>query len=278
MIAAGTPCRVHVCGPEDAPAVVLLHSIATSAALWAAQVPIWSRRLRLLNVEFPGHGTAPPEAREPTLETLADAVCAVLDEQAVGSAAIVGLSLGGMVAQALAIRRPERVRALVLAHTSARMEPAARAAWDERIASVEASGMAGQVQSTLERWLTPAFRARAPETAAWIADMIRSTDLRGFIAAARAIQRLDHLGKLATIRVPCLVVAGRQDSAAPLAAAQAMVEKIPDATLEILESAHLGNVEQATRFTEVVAEFLGRHVGAATYVGAAPTQAGRRSG
>ncbi|HEX7081279.1 MAG TPA: alpha/beta fold hydrolase [Gammaproteobacteria bacterium] len=245
-------------GPANAPAVVLLHSLATSSAMWAPQLPIWSEHFRIVNVDLPGHGACPPPDGALTFSGLGAAVCALLDARSIPAAAVVGLSLGGMTAQAFAIEHPERVRALVLAHTLAFATDAMRRTWDERIASVEALGMDGQVESTIERWFTPEFRTAAPLTTAWIARMIRATDPRGFAAAGRAIQSLDHLERLAAVTAPALVVAGKHDPGAPPAAAEAMAAKLRRSELTLLESSHLGNVEQATAFTETVGAFLER--------------------
>jgi 3-oxoadipate enol-lactonase len=227
--------------------------------MWAPQVPVWSSRFWVVNVDLPGHGTSPPSETQYSLKDLADAVCAHLDARAIDRFAIVGLSLGGMVAQALAIHRPQRVWAAVLAHTLAAITPAARKLWDERIAAVEARGIESQVEATLERWFTQRFRTDAPLTMAWVADMVRATDARGFVTAARAIQSLDHLELLADVEVPALVVAGREDASATPSAAEAMHERLARSELTLLESAHLGNVEQSVAFTERVGAFLRQH-------------------
>lgn len=260
MSAAGREngLSVSVGGPENGPPVVLMHSLAATSQMWAPQLPVWSERFRILNVDLPGHGASPVPRAPLGFDGIADAVYRVLDERSIDSAAFVGLSLGGMVAQALALRHPRRVRALVLAHTIAETTAAARRTWDERIASVEAEGMDGQVESTLQRWFTPAFAADSPLTLAWIARMIRSTDPRSFVAAAESIRSLDHLPVLGSVEAPSLVVAGRHDPGAPVSAAEAIASALPDAGLEVIATAHLGNVEQPLAFTEIVGAFLGR--------------------
>lgn len=245
-------------GPRDGPVVVLLHSIATSSEMWSQQVPVWSKFFKVLNVDLPGHGATPAHADRTSFVNLAAGVCATMDRHEIERASIVGLSLGGMITQALLIHHPDRVRSAVLAHTVAQATPAVRDIWDQRIAAVEQTGMAGQVESTIERWFTRDFRAAAPLTVAWIEQLIAATSPRGFIAAARAIQGLDHLSALAECGQPALLVAGRHDGGAPPQAAEAMAEALPNAELEMLDSAHLGNVEQSTRFTEAVGRFLER--------------------
>ena len=247
-----------VTGPRDGPVVVLLHSIATSSDMWSPQLSVWSQFFRVLNIDLPGHGATPGHAERTSFADLAAGVCTTMDRHAVERASIVGLSLGGMITQALMIHHPDRVRSAVLAHTVAQATPAVRDVWDQRIAAVEQTGMAGQVASTIERWFTRDFRAAAPMTVAWIEQQIAATSPRGFIAAARAIQALDHLSALAACGQPALLVAGRHDGSASPQAAEAMADALPDAEIELLDSAHLGNIEQSTPFTETVGRFLER--------------------
>lgn len=244
-------------GLESAPAVVLLHSLATDASLWRFQTPVWSPHLRLISVDLPGHGRSAALDTNPTLDAFADALIFTLDAWGVKKAAFVGLSLGGMVAQSIALRFPERVRSLVLAHTSARTSESMQQIWASRITMLADLGMEGQVQGTLARWFTTEFSARAPLTLEWIASLIRQTPPDGYADAVRAIQRLDYLERLSGVAAPALVVAGAQDTAAPPAAAAAMIERLANARMFVIERcAHLGNVEQAALFTERVGAFL----------------------
>lgn len=247
----------HVDGPQGAPALVLLHAIATHSALWLPQLGAWSARWRVVRIDLPGHGVSDPPQGAPTLADYAAQVRDVLDELEIGRAAIVGLSLGGMVAQAFALAYPQRVSALVLAHTSARTDAAVRALWDRRLEQFQQFGLEPQVAPTLERWFTRAFAASAPLTMQWVAGQIRATAPAGYAAAIHAIQQLDHQGRLREIAAPTLVLAGEADSAVPPAAASAMAEAIAGARLVVLpDAAHLGSVQQPVAFAETVGSFL----------------------
>lgn len=248
----------HVDGPSDAPALVLLHAIATSSQLWLPQLGPWSARWRVVRIDLPGHGASPPPSGSPTLAEYADQVREVLDALEIGRAALVGLSLGGMVVQAFALACPQRVAALVLAHTSAYTHAAVSELWARRLAQFEQFGLAGQVTPTLERWFTRAFAEASPLTLEWIAGQIRATSPAGYAAAIRAIQQLDHRDRLGQIAAPTLVLAGEADSAVPPATASALAGAIAGARLVVLpDTAHLGNVQQPVAFTETVASFLG---------------------
>src|SRR5690606_2967962 len=105
-----TRCAYRVDGPNDGPPVVLLHAIATTSSLWAAQLPVWAAAFRLISIDLPGHGNSPDQQGDLDLADYADCVCEVLDELRIGRASVVGLSLGGMIAQAFALKYPHRLR------------------------------------------------------------------------------------------------------------------------------------------------------------------------
>jgi pimeloyl-ACP methyl ester carboxylesterase len=194
-----------------------------------------------------------------TLRAFADAVCATLDERGVGAAAFVGLSLGGMVAQALALAYPARVRALVLAHAPVKTPAEGQRVWDARLVDAKANGMESQVAGCLARWFTPEFARSAPLTTEWVGAMVRSMSLAGYERAAHAIQGLDHTDALSQISAPTLVVCSDRDSVVPPELGSTIAAAIPRARLAVLpNAAHLGNVEAPVVFTETVGAFLGQ--------------------
>jgi 3-oxoadipate enol-lactonase len=243
-------------GPADAPALVLLHSIATHSAMWSAQIPVWSRSFRVFAVDLPGHGSSPIEPGPDLYLRLLDAL---LDRYRLKRCSIVGLSLGGMIGQQFALRHPERVHSLVIANTSARLPPPMHELWESRSQEAQHNGMESQVSSTLERWFTPEFQQRAPQTVQWIAEMIRKTQPEGYSAAIAAIRGSDTLDLLPSLQSPLLVIAGGRDQATPVAALKAIAARVPHSQLHLLESAaHLSNVAEPIDFTEVVSAFLAR--------------------
>lgn len=247
----------HDIGPRSAPVVVLLHAIATDSGLWASQIPVWSQRFRLLVIDLPGHGASQPRPHINSIEAYADALAQLLSRESIETASIVGLSLGGMIAQAFALSFPERVRSLVLSNTSARTPPPMQTIWSQRRQQALDHGMEHQVAPTLERWFTPRFAERAPLHVERIANMIRNTACDGYVAAIDAIQRLDLLDRLPELSMPALVITGRDDPAATTQIAASIADKLPRSRLAVLEdAAHLSNIEQPVAFTEAVGAFL----------------------
>lgn len=250
------PAHCDVIGATDAPALVLLHPIATHRQIWAAQVAVLSRRYRVITLDLLGHGQAPAPEAGINVAGYARHVLETLDMLGIDRFAMVGLSMGGMVAQALALLCPQRISALVLAHTGCKTSPQVAHIWEERLHAFETQGMAAQVTPTLARWFTPGFLASAPATVAWVADMVRGTSAGGYVSAIRAIQQLDHLDRLGELHMPTLVIAGDKDGAIPAEVSQDMARRLPQGRLHMLPTAHVGNVEQPVAFTETVRGFL----------------------
>jgi len=246
-------------GPAGAPVVMLSHSLATTREMWKPQLPALTRDYRVLNYEMRGHGrtSAPPGPY--SFATLTADVVALLDHLKIERVAFVGLSIGGMIGQHVAIHHPSRLRCAVLCCTTSAIPAAVQPVWDERLAAVEAGGMATQVAGTLERWFTAPYRAAHPETMEWIAGMIRNTPVAGFVGCGRAIQGLDITAELPQIKLPVLVLAGEKDPGIPPAMSEAIHRAIAGSEYTVIpDAAHLANVEQAAEFTQRVTRFLAR--------------------
>ncbi|MFS8979274.1 alpha/beta fold hydrolase [Cupriavidus necator] len=243
-------------GRPDGLPVVLLHAICTSSDLWQPQLPLWNRRYRTIRVDLPGHGRSQPLGGEPTLSNYAVALAETLDASGHDRVALLGTSFGAMVAQAFALRFPERVHGLVLAHAGALTSAEVAAIWDQRLRDLYMLGVEQHVRSTIGRWLTPGFAHASPLTVDWLGAMVRATSRIGYREAVGAIQGLDHKSRLGQIAVPTLVIAGAADMAVPPEIVRPVANGIPNAEYAVLDAAHMGNVEQPVAFAEVVGRFL----------------------
>lgn len=254
----GIDLACQVDGPDDAPVLVLSHTLATSRAMWRAQVPQFAKRYRVINFDMRGHGESAAPDYPYSLEMLAEDVIGVLDSLGVERPAIfLGTSIGGMIGQALALRHADRFSAVILVATTSRTPPEGQATWEQRIEAIRKDGMEAQVQPTLERWLSPEFRSRDPETTKWVADMIRTTPVAGMIGCARGIQGLDYVDQLGRIALPTLIIAGEKDPGAPVAASEAIHRVIKGSQLAVIPNCqHQIPIEAADRFNRTVNEFL----------------------
>lgn len=258
--AAGIEIGYDTAGPEGAPWVTFLNSIASTRAMWEAQVAAFAGRYRVLTCDARGHGdttaTPPPYG----FDTLVGDVVALWDALGIWNSHVVGLSLGGMVAVGLALARDDRVGALVIANSMMEATPPFVKSWDDRIALARAEGMAPVVEPTLARFLSPAFIAANPARADAVREMIRATPVAGFIGAAEALKTLDYRRRLGDIRRPALFIAGGDDVACPPPGVRADAALVPGAEYaEIAGAAHISNLEQPEAFSGVVGAFIDRH-------------------
>lgn len=239
------------------PVVMFAHSLGSDLSIWEAQRSALAKRHTVLAYDLRGHGqtTAPTGAY--SFDLLAADAVALLDALGIERTSFVGISLGGMVGQALALMAPSRLEKLVLADTACRYPHEAQAAWPDRIRQIEANGLAPLIAPTLERWFTASYRAARPELVARIGNLIRNTPPAGYIGCCHAIAHLDFYARLAAIEVPTLVLVGAQDAGTPPAMAREIASAIPNARLEIIPgAAHLGNIEQADAFNRLLLDFL----------------------
>jgi 3-oxoadipate enol-lactonase len=246
-------------GPAGAPVVMLSHSLAATREMWKPQLPALTKEYRVLNYDMRGHGRSDVTAPPYSFATLAADVVALLDHLKIERVSFVGLSIGGMIAQHLAIHHPQRLRCAAICCSTSAIPVTVRPVWDERIAAVEGGGMATQVATTLERWFTAPYRAAHPDVIEWIGGMIRNTPVAGFVGCGRAIQRLNITAELAKVKLPVLVLAGEKDPGLPPAMSAAIHGAIAGSEYAVIpDAAHIANVEQAEAFTALVTAFLAR--------------------
>ncbi|MGW0040385.1 bifunctional 3-oxoadipate enol-lactonase/4-carboxymuconolactone decarboxylase PcaDC [Rhodococcus sp. NPDC003348] len=243
----------QVTGPgPGAPTVVLLGSLGSDRTMWDPQVRALSADANVVAVDLRGHGESPVPSGPYTIDDLGRDVLALLDNLQQPAVHLVGLSLGGAVAQWIAAHAPTRVHTLTLLCTSARFgEPQT---WLDRAAAVRADGTGSIAESVVGRWYTDGLAARDPELIASSRAMVDATADEGYAACCEALSGWDGRADLARIAAPTLVIAGRHDPATTPADLRAIADGIANSTLHVLDpAAHLASVEQAGRVTALVA-------------------------
>lgn len=249
----GLAFHVRHSGRPEAEAVLLLHSLGTQAAIWDVPAAVLARRYRVLRSDLRGHGLSAVTKGPYDVAGLARDTVGLLDALCVGAVHVAGVSLGGMLAQALAAQAPARVRSLVLVDTALAIPPVQL--WRERAALVRAQGMEPLVESAVARWVTAAS-LQTPE-AEGLRTMLRRTDPEGYAAAAEAVAAADLASATGRLRVPTLVLVGEEDAATPIASAEALRDAIPGAQLEVIPgTAHIPTMEQPDRVAALMKRFL----------------------
>jgi 3-oxoadipate enol-lactonase len=258
--ANGIQVHYEFSGREDAPVVVLSHSLGSSLIMWEPQVTALGAAYRVLRYDTRGHGETDVPEGPYTLEQLGQDALALLHVLDLDRVHFVGLSMGGMIGQYLALNHPERLHSLVLCDTAALMPEENQPVWEARIQLAREAGMEALVDETLERWFTPGFMKTRPEQVEVIRTQFLKTSVEGYNACSEAIRRLDYLERLSGIETPTLIMVGEQDLGTPVAASEAMQREIAESTLVVLLSAaHLSNVEQAEIFNRNLLDFLSHH-------------------
>lgn len=243
----------------NGPWLTLSHSLACNLHMWDPQMPVLTKSFKVLRFDTRGHGQSSAPAGEYTLEELADDLKGLFDALGIKQTHYAGLSMGGMIAQAFALKYPGVFQSMVLADTTSRRPPNAAQMWGERIQNAQTKGMGAIVQGTLERWFTEPYRNARKDVMERIGNDIRNTPVAGFVGCCHAISKVDYLDRLREIRVPALVMVGEQDHGTPPEAARAIQANLPGSELKIIPSAaHLSNVEQAQVFNDAMLGFLSR--------------------
>ena len=251
----GIETNYEIHGKQGAPWLTFSHSLACSLRMWDGQIAEFKERFRILVYDTRGHGGSEAPKGPYTLDMLAEDLRQLFAELKIKRTHYVGLSMGGMIGQVVALTDPGVFDRVVLADTGHAQTPETRKQWEERIKTAEAKGMQPLVQPTLERWFTKPFRKGKPELVKTIADLIQGTPVPGYVGCCHAISNLNTTARLKEIRHPVLAIAGEQDAAAP--GTRYIGENVPGAKLVMIpQAAHIANIEQPGAFNRALREFL----------------------
>lgn len=251
--------EIHYEIEGSGPWLTMSHSLACNLHMWDPQMPVLTGKFKVLRFDTRGHGLSGAPAGEYTLEQLADDVKGLLDSLGIRQTHWVGLSMGGMIGQAFALKYPGVFQSMVLADTTSRRPPDADKMWGDRVKTAQEKGMGALVESTLARWFTEPYRNTHKDVMQRIGNDIRATPVAGFIGCCHAISKVDYLDRLKEIKCPALVMVGEHDHGTPPEAARVIQQNLPGSELKIIPSAaHISNVEQAQVFNDAMLGFLGR--------------------
>jgi 3-oxoadipate enol-lactonase len=248
------------------PKLVLANSLGTDFRIWRDVVVRLAGEFSILAYDARGHGLSETGETPYTIDTLADDLAQLIDATGFGPAIVCGVSVGGLTAQALYRSRPDLVSGLVLCDTAHRI--GTNESWTDRIAKVEAGGLAAVADAVLKGWFTEGFREGDPAFAGYRM-MLTRTPVDGYLATVAAIRDADFTADAPRIAVPTLCLVGDSDVPTPPRLVQDLARMIPGARYELVRGAgHIPMVEQP----ETVAAMIGA---LADLVGVSPDAAQR---
>jgi len=238
--------------PNGAP-IVFANSLGTDLRLWDAMLPHLPDGLRIIRYDKRGHGLSSQPPAPYSMGALVRDAEALLDHLKVRDCVFVGLSIGGLIAQGLAVKRMDQVRGLVLSNTAAKI--GTPSIWKDRMDAIRKDGIEALADATMERWFSRAFRA-TPDHLLWRNMMVRQP-VDGYLGCCAAISGTDFYTPTSGLRLPTLGIAGSEDGSTPPDLVRETVDLIPGARFELMRRAgHLPCVEQPTEYAALLQGFL----------------------
>ncbi len=245
-------------GDPDGFPVVFANSLGTDFRLWDKIIPLLPDGLRILRFDKRGHGLSSCPRGGYTIDELVDDTANLLQALQIKDCLFVGLSIGGLIAQGLACRYPELVRAMVISNTAARI--GTEQMWQERIVTLRADGVEAIADNVMERWFAAVFHAQhALELQAW-RNMLTRTPADGYIGCCAAVAASDFSESTARLTLPTLAIAGSEDGSTPPDLLRATAGLIPGSRFAVIDNAgHLPCVEQPREYARLLNEFIGEN-------------------
>ena len=234
--------------------LVFVNSLGTDLRIWRDVVIRLAGDVAILLYDTRGHGLSETGATPYSIGLLAADLAALLDHVGAKRATICGVSVGGLIAQQLAVDRPDLVEALILCDTLAKIGDGAM--WDARIAAIRHGGIASISTAILERWFTPGFRDPGNPDFAGYRTMLERQPVEGYVATCAALREADLRTAAARIAVPTICIVGDQDGSTPPRAVADFAKSIPRARFEVIKQCgHLPSIEQPEALTAIIRAF-----------------------
>lgn len=246
--------RIEVDGDTTKPALLLVHSLGADLGQWDAQMQALLKAFRVIRYDSRGHGGSTSAGAPYSIARLGHDALGILDALEIDTAHVVGVSMGGAVAQWLLTHAPDRVSRAVLANTTAKF--LGIDSWNSRIVEVLGSGMESLTEGTMHRWFGDAFAAREPQRIDAVRATFEATSPEGYAGCCAALRDLDLREALHAVTAPVLVISGRDDTSIDATDIAYLAETIPGAKHVALDARHISNIEADAAFTKAVVGFL----------------------
>lgn len=242
-------------GPRDGRVVIFANSLGTDLRVWDALLPLLPAGLRVVRFDKRGHGLSDVGDTPFSIEMLVSDTEAICEHLGLNEVTFVGLSIGGLIGQALAAKRPDLVKALVLMDTAAKIGTVDM--WKTRISAVVENGLDSIQAQILERWFTPQFRTSNPQISLW-RNMLSRTTVAGYAGCCAVLQHSNLTEATRSLRLPVIAMAGDEDGATPPDLVRATAELCGAPFHLISNAGHIPCVEQPEATARLIRNFLER--------------------
>ena len=249
---------IHYQEYGEGEAMVFAHGAGGNLLSWWQQIPFFSQHYRCITFDHRGFGHSLDVPEGPGGDAFVDDLKGLLDHLEVDRALVVGLSIGGLIAQSLAARRPELVRAMVLMDSAAKVGD--EILWNQRIEQVRAQGLESLADGLMQRWFSAAFRANRPEELAIWRNMVCRQTVEGYAGCCAALRDADLRDAARRLSLPVLAMVGDEDGATPPGIVEATADLIAGARFEIVAQAgHIPCVEHPRTCAAMLLSFISEH-------------------
>lgn len=235
--------------------LLLIHALGTESSIWDQVVPGLAAKTRVIRIDLPGHGRSPPSRDPYSLDELIQAILDRVDAIGIRRFAISGVSIGGIIAQAMAIRYHERVTHLVLSNTAAKI--GSWETWSDRYHQVSERGLSVLAQQLARRWISADFAVQQPKVVEHLIVRLAAMSVPAYLHAVLLLRDSDFRDDLSMIACPTLIIHGEKDPVISLEEAHALHYGIRHSRLVVLNCAHLACLERPTEFIDHVTNFFG---------------------
>lgn len=257
----GVLMNYRLSGRPEGRTLVFSNSLGTDLRIWDDVAAALAGRYRILVYDKRGHGLSDTTPAPYKLDDHVGDLLGLLDRLHIDRFGIVGLSVGGLIAQGVAARVPQRLEALVLSDTAAKIGTADM--WTERITALQSGGIESLADAVMERWFAMEYRQSHPDEIAGWRNLLVRTPLDGYAGTCAAIRDADLTESTRRITLPTLCIVGEEDRSTPPDVVRQTAELLPKARLDII--AHTGHVPCIDR-PDIYVQCLERYFGEVGFV------------
>ena len=253
IMANGINIHYRLEGPENGPTIVFSNSLGTDMRIWDGVISYLPKNLKILRYDKRGHGLSDCPNSPYSMGTLVKDIEALMDTLKLKNSLFIGLSIGGMIAQGLAVKRLDLVRAIALSNTATRIGN--RQIWADRISKVKSSGMTALTEETMKRWFSDKFLER--NELSILKNMFERQPAEGYTGCSNAISGTDFYTPTSSLRLPTIAIAGSEDGSTPPDLVRETCNLIPGSKFKLIKGVgHIPCVEAPKKYAKILSDFM----------------------